>query len=97
MVLVGSLKISKFNLPAMGRYTVYYIRLPKATSSMTMNASRDETSTTSLDKVFQCLTIIIVMKFFLMSNLNIPPLSFNPLAIVLSLHSLINGVSSSFL
>ena len=42
------------------------------TSKRFLNASKDGDSTTSLGSLFQCLTILSVKKFFLISNLNLP-------------------------
>ena len=41
-------------------------------STRFLNISRDGDSTTSLGSLFQCLTILSVKKFFLVSNLNLP-------------------------
>ena len=61
-----------------------------------MNVSRDGASTTSQGNLFQCLTILIV-KNFLISNLNLPSFSLKPLPFILSLHALVKKFLSSFL
>ena len=50
-----------------------------------LNTSRDSDSTTYLSSLFQCLTIFLEKKFFLMSNLNLPWHNSMPLPLVLSL------------
>ena len=48
--------IIEFQPPAMCRVTNLQIRLPRATSSLALNASRNGASTTSLGNLFQCVT-----------------------------------------
>jgi len=43
-----------------------------ATSTHLLNISRDGDSATSLGSLFQCLTTLLVKKFFLITNLNLP-------------------------
>jgi len=45
-----------FQPPAMCRVTNHQTRLPRATSSLALNASRHGESTASLDNLFQCVT-----------------------------------------
>lgn len=59
--------------PAMCRVTNHLTRLPRATSSLTLNASRNEASTISLGNLLQCVTILWVKNILLMLNLNLPP------------------------
>jgi len=68
--LDGTLKAIWFNSPAMKRDTYSYIRVLRAPSSLTLSASRDGASTTSLGNLFQCLTTLTVKDFFLISSLN---------------------------
>ena len=82
---------SSFNLPAMGRVTSHYTRLPRATASLALSASRDGASTTSLGNLFQCITTPWVKKSLLISNLNLPCLSFKPFPLVLSLSTHVNS------
>ena len=56
-----------------------------ATSKRFLNTSRDGDSTTFLDSLFQCLTILSVMKFFLIPNLNLPWHNLRPLPLILLL------------
>ena len=56
----------------MNRVTYSYIRLLGAPSSLTLNASRDATSTTTLDNLFQGLTTPTIKIFLLTFNLNLP-------------------------
>ena len=74
-----------FNPPAMCGVTNHQTRLPRATSSLALNASRDGASTTSLGNLFQCVTTLCVKNFLLISNLNLPCLSLKPFPLVLSL------------
>jgi len=62
----------------MSRDTFHYTGLLKAPSNLAVNASREGTSTTALDNLFQCLTTLIVKNFFLISSLNLPPFSLKP-------------------
>jgi len=70
-------------------------RLPRATSSLALNASRDGASTTSLGYLFQCVTTLWVKNFFLISNLNLACLSLKPFPLVLSLSTLVNSCSNA--
>ena len=72
-------------------------RLPRATSSLALNASSDGTSTTSLGNLFQCITTLWVKNFLLISNLNRPCLSLRPSLLVLPLSTLKNSRSPSSL
>ena len=48
--------------------TTKQTRLPRATSSLALNASRDGASTTSLGNLFQCLTTLWVKNFLPMEE-----------------------------
>ena len=82
---------SSFNPPAMCRVTNHHTRLPRATSSLALNASRDGASTTSLGNMLQCVTNLWVKNFLLISNLNLPCLSLKSFPFVLSLSTLVNS------
>ena len=56
---------SSFSPPAMCRVANHQTRLPRATSSLALNASRDGASTTSLGNLFQCVTTLCVKNFLL--------------------------------
>jgi len=75
--------IIEFQPPAMCRVANHQTRLPRATSSLALNASRDGASTTSLGNLFQCVTTLCVKNFLLISNLNLPCLSLKPFPLVL--------------
>ena len=75
----------------MCRVTNHQTKLPRATSSLALSASRDGASTTSLGNLFQCVTTLCVKNFLLISNLNLPYLSLRPFPLVLSLFTLINS------
>uniref|UniRef100_A0A8C3SQ49 Uncharacterized protein n=1 Tax=Chelydra serpentina TaxID=8475 RepID=A0A8C3SQ49_CHESE len=49
-----------------------------------LKTSKEGDSTTSLGNPFQCFTTLLVKKFFLMSNLNLPLCNLRPLLLVLS-------------
>ena len=53
---------SSFHPSALCRVTNHQTRLPRATSSLALNASRDGASTTSLGNLFQCVTTLWVEK-----------------------------------
>ena len=91
MVWVGKDLSSK--PPTLGRDTFHQTRLLKAPSNLALNTSMEGAATTYLGNLFQCLTILIVKNFFLISNLNLPSVSLKPLSLVLSLHAF---VKSSF-
>ena len=77
--------IIQFQPPAMCRVVNQQARLPTATSSLALNASRDGASTASLGNMFQCLTTLWVKNFLLISKLNLPCLGLKPFPLVLSL------------
>ena len=79
--------------PAMCRVANHQTRLPRATYSLALNASRDGTSTTSLSNLFQSITTLCVKKFLLISNLNLPCLSLKAFSLVLSISTLENSCS----
>ena len=79
----------------MGRVANHQTRLPRATSSLALNAFRDGASTASLGNLFQCVTTLCVKKkknFLLISKLNLPYLSLKPFPIVLSLSISFNSL-----
>jgi len=61
-----------FQPPAMCRVANHQTRLPRATSSLALSASRDGASTASLGNLFQCVTTVWAKNFLLISNLNFP-------------------------
>jgi len=75
--------IIEFQLPAVCTFANHQTRLPRATSSLALNASRDEASTASLGNLFQCISTLCVKNFLLISNLNLPCLSLKPFPLVL--------------
>jgi len=75
--------IIEFHPPAMCRVANHQTRLPRATSSLALNASTDGASTASLDNLFQCVTTLWVKNFLLISNRNLPCLSLKPFPFVL--------------
>jgi len=50
----------EFQPPAVCRVTNKQTRLPRATSSLALNASRDGASTASFGNLFQCVTTLCV-------------------------------------
>ena len=75
----------QFQPPAMCRVASLQTMLPRATSSVALNASRDGASTTSSGNLFQCFTTLCMKNFLLTSNLNLPCLSLRPFPLVQSL------------
>jgi len=72
-------------------------RLLKAPSNLALNTSREGASTAPLGNLFQCLTTLIVKKFFLISNLNLPSFSLKPLPLaLLSLHAHVKSHAPAF-
>ena len=80
----------------MCRVANHWTRLPRATSSLALNASRDGVSTASLGNLFQCITSW-VKKFLPISDLNLPCLSLKPFPLVLSLSIPVNSCPPSCL
>ena len=74
--------------PVMSRDIFNKIRLLRAQSNLTLNVSRDGTSTTSLGNLFQCFTTLIVKYFFQIFSLNLPFFSLKPLSLVPSQQAL---------
>ena len=60
-----------FQPPAVCKVANQQTRLPRATSSLALNASRDGASTASLDNLFHCVTTLWVKNCLLISNLNL--------------------------
>ena len=77
----------------MCRVANHQTRLPRATSSLALNASRDGASKTSLGNLFQCFTAFRVQNFLVISNLNLPCLSLKAFSLVLSISTLENSCS----
>ena len=90
-------KTFQSDLPAMVRYIFQQMRLPKASSSLTLNTSGDGTSTSSLGNLFQCLTTLIDQIQGINSSLNLPSFCLKLLRLVLSLRALVKCLSLSFL
>jgi len=63
----------------MSRDIFHYTRLLRAPSSLALNTSREGASTASLGNLFQCFTTIMVKNFFLISSLNLPSFSLEPI------------------
>ena len=59
---------TQFQLTSVGRIAVHQIRLIRAPSYPSLNASRDGASTAYLDSLFQCLTAPWLKIFLLKSN-----------------------------
>jgi len=81
----------------MSRDTFHQPRLPRAPSNLALSTAREGAATASLGNLGQGLTTLTVQNFFLISHLNLPSFSLQPLPLVLSLHSLIKCPSTSFL
>jgi len=81
----------------MDRDTFHQTRLLKAPSNLALNTARKRAATASLGNMCQGLNTLTVKNFFLISNLNLPSCSLQPLPLVLSLHALVKSPSPSFL
>ena len=68
-------------------------RLPRATSSLALDAPSLDAFTTYLGNLFQCITTLWVKNFLLISNLNLLCPSLKPFPLVLSLSTLVNSHS----
>ena len=64
--------------PAICGVTNHQTRLPRATSSLALNAPGDGALTASLGNLLQCVTTLWVKNFLLISSLNLPCLSLKP-------------------
>lgn len=62
----------------MGRDILHYTRLPRALSSLTLNAPRDGASTASLSNLFQCFTTLVIKNSSLTTSLDPPSLYLKP-------------------
>jgi len=91
--LEGTLKITWFQPPAMGRDTFHQTRLLRAPSNPALNTAREGAATASVGNLFQCFTTLMVKNFFLISNLDLPSFSLEPFPLVLSLHTLVKRVN----
>ena len=67
----------------MCRVANHQSRLPRATSSLALDAPSLDAFTTYLGNLFQCITTLWVKNFLLISNLNLPCLSLKPFPLVL--------------
>jgi len=56
----------------MCRVTNHQTRLPRATSSLALNACMDGAATTSLGNLIECVTTLCVKNFLPTSNLKLP-------------------------
>ena len=83
--------------PARSEGTFNHFRLLRAPSNLTLKASRDGTSTTSLGNLFQCFTTLIVKNVFLASSLNLPSFSLKWLPLDLLQQVLLKFLSPCFL
>jgi len=81
----------------MSRDIFHQTRLLRAPSNLALNSARERAATTSLGKLVQCFTTLMGKNFFPISNLNLPSFSLEPFPLVLSLHTLVESPSPSFL
>ena len=76
VVLKEAYKDDQAQLPAIGSNVLHQIRFYKVPSNLILNIVRDGSYTTSLNNLFQYLTILIVKNMFLISSQNLPSLLF---------------------
>ena len=79
----------------MCRVANHQSRLPRATSSLALDAPSLDAFTTYLGNLFQCITTLWVKNFLLISNLNHPCLSLGLFLLILPLSTLTNSRSPS--
>jgi len=72
-------------------------RVLRAPSILALNPSREGAAPASLGNLGQGLTTLMGKNFFLMSNLNLPSFSLEPLPLVLLLHTLLKSHVESHL
>uniref|UniRef100_A0A672TKS7 Guanylate cyclase domain-containing protein n=1 Tax=Strigops habroptila TaxID=2489341 RepID=A0A672TKS7_STRHB len=82
---------------AMSSDVFIYIRLPRTTSSLALNVSRDGVSTTSLGNLCQCFTTLIVNNFFPHIQPESPSCSLKPSPLIVLQQALLRSLSPSFL
>ena len=82
--------------PPVSRDIFTQIRLLRAPSNLVLNVPKDGASTTSLGNLCQGFTTLSIKHFFLISSLNLPSFSLNPLPLVLSQQALVKSLSPSF-
>jgi len=70
--LEGTLQITQFHPPALGRDPFHQPRLPQALSNLALNPAREGAATASLGNLGQGLTTLTGKNFFLLSSLNLP-------------------------
>lgn len=92
----GSLKIIEFQHSCHLHRHLPLDQVPQG-PNLSLNISRDGTSTSSLANLFHYLTTPIVKNFFLLSNLDLLPSSLKLLPLVLSLSALVKSPSPSFM
>lgn len=93
----GQTKIIQFNPPEVNKDTYSKIRVLRVQSSLTLNVSRHEASSTSLGTLSQCLTNTTANNYFLTSNLNLLSSSLKSFPPILSQQILLRHLSPSFL
>ena len=81
----------------MCRVANHQSRLPRATSSLALDAPSLDAFTTYLGNLFQCITTLWVKNFLLISNLSQPCLSLRLFLLILPLSTLTNSRSPSCL
>jgi len=68
----------------------------RALFSLTLNVSRDGTSTTSLGNLYQCLTNVAVKNLFLISSISLPSFHLKSFPLILSQQTLLKSLSPSY-
>ena len=78
----GTLKLIQPNPPAMSRDIFNHIKMLRAPSNLALSVSRAGASPTSLGNLCQGFTTLSMKNFFLISSLNLPSFSLEPLPLV---------------
>lgn len=81
----------------MNRNIYSCIRLHRAWTSLTSSVSMYRASTTSLSKLCQCFTIIIVKSCFVMFNLTLHSYCLKPFPLVISKQTLLSSLSLPYI
>lgn len=104
--LIGLLGLSLYGMNCLVKNISYWVCIDfdswkgyigGCCDNLALNSSKDEATTSSLDKLFQCLTNLTIKIFFLISILALPYFCLKLFPIALSLHDGTKCPSSSFL
>lgn len=78
-----TLRIIRFQPPAVGREIFHLTGLLRASSNLTLSTPMYWASTTSLSNVFNCLSTLMVKNFFLIPSLILTSFNLKPSPLIL--------------